>query len=48
MGYGTIASNGSAHGSKAQNFLSKQTQNLYTEPEEVRFHSMAKAFETLN
>ena len=48
MGYGTIASNGATHGSKAQTILSIQTQNLYTEPEEVRFHSTAKAIETLN
>ena len=43
MGYGTIARNGAAHGSKAQTFSSLQTQNLYTEPEGVRFQSMAKA-----
>ena len=33
---------------KAQTILSIQTQNLYMEPEEVQFHSTAKAIETLN
>ena len=47
MGYGTIGSNGAAHGSKAQTSKSLQTQNLYTEPEGVRFHSMTEAIETL-
>ena len=37
MGYGTIASNGVAHGSKAQTIESLKTQNLYTKQEEVRF-----------
>ena len=48
MGYRNIARNGAAHGSKAQTILSIQTQNLYIEPEEVWFHSTAKAIETLN
>ena len=47
MGYGTIASNGATHGSKAQTSKSLQTQNLYIEPEGVRFHSTAEAITTL-
>ena len=47
MGYGTIASNGAAHGSKGHNNKSLQTQNLYTKPEGVWFHSMSKAIKTL-